>query len=105
MTALPLIAPEVGPPIENGACGLLAVTAAVASIWTIRATVPVTEDSTPRDRNWAFCWSDDGWLGGSLFGAGHCLTHTVEVPPASDWSCCKTVNPVAPARKSPARQA
>ena len=77
MTALPLIAPEVGPPIENGACGLLAVTAAVASIWTIRATVPVTEDSTPRDRNWAFWWSDDGWLGGSLFGSGHCLTHTV----------------------------
>src|SRR2546425_873433 len=50
MTALPLIAPEVGPPIENGACGLLAVTAAVASIWTLRATVPVTEGSTPRDR-------------------------------------------------------
>ena len=41
------------------------------------ATVPVTEDSTPRDRNWAFWWSDDGWLGGSLFGSGHCLTHTV----------------------------
>src|SRR5438034_1398743 len=51
MSALPRMAPPVGPPIANGEWGLFAVTMAVASIWTMRAAVPVMDVSTPRDLN------------------------------------------------------
>ena len=52
MSALPLMAPAA-PPTVNGACGLFAVTTAVASIWTTCTTIPVTDVRTPRDLNWA----------------------------------------------------
>ena len=50
MSALPRMPPAV-PPNANGECGLFAVTSAVASIWTIRAAVPVTDVRAPRDLN------------------------------------------------------